>query len=191
MGANIRASQHMWRYDYTSEYVMRRVNATSGDPELSAYRPNGTECAAAAAAGRGGGGTAAFSGADGAAIRFVFMYRRPTLCEISVHRDGPSQSLVLPCSARCCCVAGHKTWALRCRMNRCMHHQVCPFVATCGLLLINGVASCRWLSTDEGGQHALRNGGAGAAAALCLLFCWRVVRRRAGRRRLQAGPRHA
>ena len=70
MRANIRASQHMWRYDYTSEYIVRRVNATRGDPELTVYRPNGTECAAAAE-GQGGGGLAAFSGADGAAIRCV------------------------------------------------------------------------------------------------------------------------
>jgi len=73
-------------------------------------------------------------------------------------------------------------------------HEVCPSVATCGpssALTDGSLALCRWLTAGEDGQHALRNGGAGAAAALCLLFCWRVVRRRAGRRRLQAGPRHA
>ena len=50
----------------------------------------------------------------------------------------------------------------------------------------------RWPDYSESGQQALRDGGAGAVAALCLWFCWRVARRRAGRRRLQAGgPRHA
>ena len=67
MRANIRASQHMWRYDFTSEYIIRRVNATWDDPQLNAYRPNSTNCGPAE--GRGGGGTAAYSGADGAAIR--------------------------------------------------------------------------------------------------------------------------
>lgn len=50
----------MWRYNYTSQYIVGRVQATAGDPATRAYRPNGTECvpsggsqgsAAAAAAG--------------------------------------------------------------------------------------------------------------------------------------------
>ena len=102
MRANIRASQHMWRYDYTSEYIVRRVNATRGDPELSAYRPNGTECAAAAAAGRGAGGTAAFSGADGAAIRSVLLEPLLMPCLNPVQPVQPSPALAQPwrCAAR-------------------------------------------------------------------------------------------
>jgi len=100
MRANIRASQHMWRYDYTSEYVVRRVNATRGDPELSAYRPNGTECPAATA-GRGGGGTAAFSGADGAAIRSVNMKWHLTRRQVSVHPHMDLHSFGAALAAGC------------------------------------------------------------------------------------------
>ena len=68
MRANIRASQHMWRYNHTVQYIVDRVNSTRGDPQLDVYRPNSTECRAAARHG-GGGADSVYSSADGAAIR--------------------------------------------------------------------------------------------------------------------------
>lgn len=54
MRANIRASQHMWRYDYTSDYIIGRVNASRMDPGLNLYRANSTQCSAAGGAGQHG-----------------------------------------------------------------------------------------------------------------------------------------
>ena len=34
----------MWRYNYTSQYIVGRVQATAGDPATRAYRPNSTAC---------------------------------------------------------------------------------------------------------------------------------------------------
>ena len=44
MRANIRATRHMWTYEYTIDYIMGRIANTSGDPSLTEYRRNGTDC---------------------------------------------------------------------------------------------------------------------------------------------------
>ena len=71
MRANIRASQHMWRYNFTAQYIVDRVNGTRGDPQLDAYQPNSTDCAAAARRSGRSSAESVYSGADGAAIRYV------------------------------------------------------------------------------------------------------------------------
>ena len=44
MRANIQATRHMWTYEYTVGYITSRIANTSGDPGLSEYRTNGTNC---------------------------------------------------------------------------------------------------------------------------------------------------
>lgn len=68
MRANIRASQHMWRYDYTSDYIIGRVNASRAELGLNQYRANSTQCAAAAGAGQGSSATKRGSSSYGAEL---------------------------------------------------------------------------------------------------------------------------
>ena len=44
MRANIRATRHMWTYEYTIDYIMGRIANTSNDPGVNEYRRNGTNC---------------------------------------------------------------------------------------------------------------------------------------------------
>ena len=37
----------MWRYDYTSDYIIHRVNGSRSEPGIDVYRANSTTCAAA------------------------------------------------------------------------------------------------------------------------------------------------
>jgi hypothetical protein len=44
MRANIRATRHMWTYEYTIDYIMGRIANTSTDLGLNEYRRNSTNC---------------------------------------------------------------------------------------------------------------------------------------------------
>lgn len=45
-----RGTRGIWRYNYTSEYILTHIRRTASDPDLRTYRPNSTECVGASGA---------------------------------------------------------------------------------------------------------------------------------------------
>lgn len=60
-----RKTRGIWRYNYTSEYILTHIRRSGVDPGLRTYRPNGTECITAAGAAVAGGAAASADAAGG------------------------------------------------------------------------------------------------------------------------------
>lgn len=67
MRAAIEKTRGVWRYNYTSEYILTRIRNTGSDPGLRGYRPNSTDCRSALGAAASGAFASDYAAAGGGA----------------------------------------------------------------------------------------------------------------------------